>query len=169
MYINPEELLSMYCLWCSNENYYQDHSNKNEVWKCPQNMASCIKPKKKARISDLDFTNHFLKLNEFMRLINDDDEIVFSSKQKSSSRANASSKRTSYFGVSKNGPNWQSLISINKKKTYVGTFMTEREAGEAFDFYSMLLHRSGALTNFSYTKAQIERLILRFSYLLNED
>ena len=132
-------------------------------------MASCIKPKKKARISDLDFTNHFQKLNEFVRLIKDNEEIVFSGKQKSSSRANASSKRTSYFGVSKNGPNWQTLISINKKKTYVGTFMTEREAGEAFDFYSILLNKSGALTNFSYTKSQIERLILRFCYLLNQD
>ena len=132
-------------------------------------MVTCIKPKKKARISDLDFTDHFQKLKEFMGLINDNNEVVFSGKQKSSSRANTSSKRTSYFGVSKNGPNWQSLISINKKKTYVGTFMTEREAGEAFDFYSMLLHRSGALTNFSYTKSQIERLILRFSYLLNQD
>ena len=132
-------------------------------------MASCIRPKKKARVSDLDFTNHFQKLKDFVRQINDDNKILFSGKQKSSSRANASAKRTSYFGVNKNGPNWQSLISINKKKTYVGTFMTEREAGEVFDFYSMLLHRSGALTNFSYTKSQIERLILRFCYLLKED
>ena len=132
-------------------------------------MATCIKPKKKARISDLDFTNHFIKLKEFLRLIDENNEVVFSGKQKSSSRANASSKWTSYFGVSKNGPNWQSLISINKKKTYVGMFMTELEAGEAFDFYSMLLHRSGAFINFSYTKSQIERLILRFSYLLIQD
>ena len=72
----------MYCLWISHKNSYQDHSNDNEVWKCPRNMASCIKPKKKARISDLDFTNHFQKLKEFVRLINDDDEIVFSGKQK---------------------------------------------------------------------------------------
>ena len=121
--------------------------------------------KNKSKISDINLENHLQKLIEFVRQIDDDNKVVFSGKQKSVTRANASIKRTSYFGVSKNGPNWQTLISISKKKTYVGTFATEREAGAAFDFYSMLLHRSRALTNFKYTKRQIEDLISHFNYL----
>ena len=61
--------------------------------------------------------------------------LIFNSKSKSSNRINASLKQTSYIGVSKNGPNWQSLITINKKKTYIGTFMTEKEAAKAYNYY----------------------------------
>jgi hypothetical protein len=54
-----------------------------------------------------------------------------------------------------NGDNWQALITINKKKTYLGTFLTEKEGALVFDFYSILLHSLDARTNFFYTKQNI--------------
>ena len=77
---------------------------------------------------------------------------------------NASLKQTSYIGVSKNGPNWQSLIAINKKKTYIGTYMTEIEAAQAYDFYCMLLYSINAKTNFRYTKLEVIDLISTFKH-----
>ena len=161
--IDLKELESIYCLcdvnhWSSSEQL----SDMSKFWCCSRTPCKESKRKNKGKILSINFEKHFQKLIEFARQIDDDNEFVFSGKQKLATRANASTKRTSYFGVSKNGPNKQTLISIIKNKTYVGTFATESEAGAAFDFYSMLLHRSRALTNFTYTKEQIENLIERF-------
>ena len=97
----------------------------------------------------------------------DNDSTIYFGRLKAKTRANASAKRTSYYGVSKNGPHWQSLISINKKKTYVGTFMTEKEAAEAYDFYSMVLKCETAQTNFSYTKEKAQQLVSKYSHLID--
>ena len=70
-----------------------------------------------------------------------------------------SNRRSAYIGVFKNGPNWQSLISIDKKKTYIGTYLTEIEAARAFDYYSILLHGLTAVTNLDYSKRDILELI----------
>ena len=96
-----------------------------------------------------------------------DNSIIFFRKYKSLNRVNRSLKRTSYFGVSKNGPNWQTLITINKKKTYVGTFMTEKEAAKVYDFYSMVLKCEVAKTNFNYTKNQALELVNKYEYLID--
>ena len=74
-------------------------------------------------------------------------------------RKDVSSRRSSYIGVSKNGPNWQSMISINKRKSYIGTFSSQQEAAEAFDYYSVLIHGGSAKTNYSYTKNQLMTLV----------
>lgn len=65
------------------------------------------------------------------------------------------STRSKFIGVSRNGKSWQSLISIRKRKTYIGTFDLERHAGLAFDFYSILLCGLSAVTNFSYTREDV--------------
>ena len=168
MICNMEDLTTKYC-FCE-LNAYPDpeqHIDLSNMWNCSVNQNNNTKPRKSSRISLISLYKNLYKL---VNLINSfDDGLVFFGKQKSSGRANASAKRTSYYGVSKNGPNWQTLISINKKKTYVGTFMTEREAGEAYDFYSILLNGSKALTNFSYTKSQVSSLITKFSHLVDHD
>ena len=72
-----------------------------------------------------------------------------------------STRRSAYIGVSKNGPNWQAMISAEKMKSYIGTYVSEIEAAEMFDLYSLLVHGFSAKTNFSYSKAGIIDLISR--------
>ena len=87
--------------------------------------------------------------------------IVIHGKTKSERKAN-SNRRSNFIGVSKNGPNWQSMISIQKRKAYIGTYQTEREAAMAFDFHSILIHNLDAKTNFSYSKSMISSMIMNF-------
>ena len=89
--------------------------------------------------------------------------ILIAGKKKAESKVGPlSSKRSSFIGVSRNGPHWQALITINKKKTYIGSYKTEVDAAVAFDFYSILLHYFGAKTNCSYTKDNIVEMIWNF-------
>ena len=87
--------------------------------------------------------------------------IIIHGKAKVERRAN-SRRRSDYIGVSKNGPNWQSMISIQKKKIYIGTYQNEREAAIAFDFYSILIHHFDAKTNFNYSKSIIMEMLINF-------
>ena len=73
-----------------------------------------------------------------------------------------SSRRSHYTGVFKNGDNWQALISIQKRKAYIGTYANELEAAKAFDFYSILLNNITATTNFYYTKKDIIGMVENF-------
>lgn len=82
--------------------------------------------------------------------------------KKKAERKALSSRRSNYIGVSKNGPNWQAMISICKKKAYIGTYQSEREAGFAFDFYSILIHAMDAKTNLSYSKEDILKMVKSF-------
>ena len=54
------------------------------------------------------------------------------------------------------------MISVDKRKSYIGTYVSELEAAQAFDFYSLLIHGFSAKTNFSYSKVDIIGLINRF-------
>jgi hypothetical protein len=77
-------------------------------------------------------------------------------------RKNLSDRRSTFIGVSRNGPNWQAMISINKRKSYIGTFSWQKEAAYAFDYYSLLIHGLAAKTNFTYTKDELMGLIMKF-------
>ena len=79
-------------------------------------------------------------------------------KTKSNRTVTTSKNRSRFIGVSKNGPNWQALISVNKKKMYVGTYDTEVGAAKAFDMFSLILNKLSAVTNFSYTRPEILNL-----------
>ena len=69
-------------------------------------------------------------------------------KNTSGKRRNSSGRRSKYIGVSKNNQNWQVLITVANSKKYIGTFLTEKEAAIAYDFYSIALHGAKATTNF---------------------
>lgn len=106
-----------------------------------------------------------LKIHELVETLNmavsDPNTIVIFGKKKNERKAN-SLRRSNFIGVSKNGPNWQAMISILKRKAYIGTFTDEQEAGLAFDFYSILIHKLDAKTNYNYTKAQIMEMLYSF-------
>ena len=104
-------------------------------------------------------------MQELLYLLNyslwDSSMIIIHGKIKIERKAN-SKRRSDFIGVSKNGPNWQSMISILKKKIYIGTYQHEREAAIAFDFYSILIHHFNAKTNFSYSKSMIMEMFINF-------
>ena len=90
------------------------------------------------------------------------EKIILEGKSKASRCADNSFRRSMYIGVSRNGPNWQALISINRRKTYIGTFTTQLEAARAFDKYSIILNNLTAITNFNYTKKELVELISEY-------
>ena len=73
------------------------------------------------------------------------------------------SRSSNYFGVSRNGENWQALIKCGKIKKYVGTFGSEREAAISYDFYAIWLHLSKAKTNFTYDSQLIIEMIQSYN------
>ena len=88
-----------------------------------------------------------------------DSESIVVGQARKIQRKYRSERRSSYIGVSKNGPNWQAMISSAKMKSYIGTYVSEFEAAEMFDLYSLLVNGFSAKTNFSYSKAGIIDLI----------
>uniref|UniRef100_A0A7S3N4K7 AP2/ERF domain-containing protein n=1 Tax=Euplotes harpa TaxID=151035 RepID=A0A7S3N4K7_9SPIT len=107
-----------------------------------------------------------LRLSEFINILNSmncDASSVVVLQKKKHDRRRASARRSRFIGVSKNGPSWQAMITVNRRKTYIGTYKTERDAAIAFDFYSMLVHRMEGKTNFSYTKEQLWQMVGNFS------
>ena len=88
-----------------------------------------------------------------------EDTIIINRKDKSAQAMHLSSRRSQYIGVFKNQNNWQALISINKRKTYIDTYSTEIEAAKAYDFYSILLNKLLAKTNFDYSKSEIISMV----------
>lgn len=75
-------------------------------------------------------------------------------KRVSSKRKNTfittANRKSIYRGVSKNGNQWQALITVRKKKIYIGTFPTEEEAARQYDLVALKNLGSEAKTNFSY-------------------
>ena len=68
-------------------------------------------------------------------------------------------KRTSkYRGVSKNGNQWQVLMMINKRKTYIGSYDSEAVAARIYDIISIKYRGIKARTNFKYTYNQIKKI-----------
>ena len=74
-----------------------------------------------------------------------------------------SGRRSRYIGVSKNGDNWQVLVNMGKFKKYIGTYVDEKEAAVAYDFYTICLHSTKAKTNFAYKKGMILDMINHYT------
>ncbi|CAI2371379.1 unnamed protein product [Moneuplotes crassus] len=108
------------------------------------------------------FNERVEALSQVVQAITSNTVLVSAKKKAQSRRGPISNKRSEYIGVSRNGPHWQSLITIKKRKTYIGSYRDERDAALAFDFYSLLLHSLSAKTNFDYTKEDISIMISNF-------
>ncbi|CAI2386805.1 unnamed protein product [Moneuplotes crassus] len=74
-----------------------------------------------------------------------------------------SKRRTRFTGVTKNSVNYQTLIVIGGKKTYVGSYPLEVDAAITFDFYSLMLHNDKAPTNFSWRAEDILEMLESFN------
>ncbi|CAI2380721.1 unnamed protein product [Moneuplotes crassus] len=85
--------------------------------------------------------------------------VARSAKSKNNTRLHKSGRRSSYIGVSKNGDVWQALIMIDSKKTYIGSYHTEKEAAMAYDFFSIVLKQLAAKTNFDYSLTLLKKMV----------
>ncbi|CAI2386241.1 unnamed protein product [Moneuplotes crassus] len=74
-----------------------------------------------------------------------------------------SKRRTRFTGVTKNSVNYQTLIVVRGKKTYVGSYPLEVDAAITFDFYSLMLHNDKAPTNFSWRAEDILEMMESFN------
>lgn len=102
------------------------------------NKCSNLPPRDRSKLS-LFAEQNLAKFRQILSEIPDDQLVLSYSKPKMASKTPYRSKRRSKFtGVFKNGHRWQTLVSIMKKKTYVGTFKTEIEAARVYDFYSFI-------------------------------
>lgn len=146
------EMLSQYC-FCKEEieeieSFLPSKSEKS--WE----QASVRRTRKRLILENFDFDQRVESLIRTLEDFPDSGEAIVTPKRKNI-RSDESVRRSNFIGVIKNGPNWQSLISINRRKTYIGTYLTQNEAARAFDIYSFLLHGLKASTNFPYTKSEI--------------
>lgn len=99
----------------------------------------------------------------FLSNFQDNSEIIVFGRDKPKSKPGPRSQtRSTFIGVTKNNKKWQALISIEYKKTYIGSYPTQIHAAVAFDFYSILLSKGEACTNFDYNKSQIMRMLKNF-------
>ena len=80
----------------------------------------------------------------------DDCKIIVHGSRKKNANVWRKNRRLAYTGVFENRDNWQSYISIKKRKTYLGTLSYQEEAAKTYDFYSKLLNRLAAKTNSDY-------------------
>ena len=114
---------------------------------------------KRRLLDTIDFQQNIEALLSTIKRVTNEGKVVVHGKRMSTARLLLSSRRSHYTGVFKNGDNWQALISIQKRKTYIGTYTNELEAAKVFDFYSILLNGITATTNFDYTKMDIVEMI----------
>ena len=161
-------LMNSYCFWNTALHYSWMCSTSKHIkdpWE--GTFTEEIKPiiwrsQKKLIIEKLDFDSNISTLLSEINGFIDDYKIIVQRRKKNSANVWRSNRRSVYTGVFKNGDNWQAFISIKKRKTYLGTFSNQEDAAKTFDFYSMLLNRLTAKTNFDYSKKEIMEMIEKF-------
>mmetsp|Transcript_10970 Transcript_10970/g.9704 ORF Transcript_10970/g.9704 Transcript_10970/m.9704 type:complete len:118 (-) Transcript_10970:21-374(-) len=70
-----------------------------------------------------------------------------------------SRRRSKFIGVLGSRTRWQSLINVGNKKTYIGTYKTEKQAALAYDIFALGMHFQDAKTNFTYNSENLIPLI----------
>lgn len=162
--LSQESMWELYC-FCdhpksSNTTKLQEVSEKDHGITLQKPVHT---DKKVLLIQKHNFPERAQKLLETLNEIYVGNSILIQARKKSESRTGyRSSRRSAYTGVSRNGPHWQALIAIRKRKTYIGSYEGEKDAAMAFDFYNILLNSLGARTNLSYTKDQIVEMICNY-------
>ena len=158
--IQEQQLLEQYCFWTHIE-HNKELANAQTVIPRRNNIKS-----KGNKVLLLKRNNFPLKADNLLQKIQTitiGDMVLVSAKKKAESKDGPlSNKRSSFIGVSRNGLHWQALITIEKRKTYIGSYECEKDAAVAFDFFSILLHSFTAKTNFSYTRNNIEEMIWNY-------
>ena len=118
-------------------------------------------PKRKPAILKFDFYDKVQQLISLLSMASmNEDEIIIHRKNKMKQRMRTfRGSRSRYIGVTLNKNSWQALISVGKKKTYIGSYPEEVLAAISFDFYSIVLQGLNASTNFDYTRRMVIDMI----------
>ena len=74
-----------------------------------------------------------------------------------------------YRGVSKNGSNWQVIMSSKDNKGYVGMYKTQEIAARIYDIVSIKNKGIKAKTNFEYDLHQIQNISEAYIDYKSED
>ena len=159
----PEYIFNEFCL-CDVGIHCQKYLWKaNSDSKLNQGFASRTNRK---TIDTYDFTTNIQALIKHLEPVLGT-SIVFTRATKKSQIWNArtiSKRRSKYTGVTKNSSNYQTLIVVNSRKIYVGSYPMEEYAAVTYDFYSLLLHGPKATTNFSYTPDDVMKMLEVYEY-----
>ena len=153
---DAQYLLKNYCLW------QQDLASTRENLSESIIVPKSLRCRKKNKLLKTRNTQHGLKrLQIILKNTVDRNQVVVhrSAKSRHSSKSSKSTRRSRYIGVSKNGDVWQSLIMIDKKKTYIGSYLSEDDAARSYDLYALILKHLSARTNFDYTLPQIRDMV----------
>ncbi|CAI2377608.1 unnamed protein product [Moneuplotes crassus] len=166
-----DDLLGKYCICDLSGSSTKEVSPKKEFIAAQNELK---RKNKKLCIEEIDFSDKILLLSSIVDgILNTQNQQVsrflIKSKRKpiTPKGKNSSSRRSKFIGVSKNGSSHQVLISVEGKKTYLGSFENEYEAAVTFDFYSILLHSVEAKTNFSYTAQDVQEMIHSYKVYKN--
>lgn len=144
------------------ENMLQSVFNGFCLWDMPKNKVQKSTGAKSGRsIDSYDFSQNIARLYNILSKHQCLSEWIIRpyKKSRASNSKRVSKRRSKYIGVTRNSRNYQALIVINGKKTYIGSYESELEAAKVFDWYSILLHAKKATTNFSYSGDDIVNLI----------
>ena len=156
-YCNEQSFMSSF-----NTNEIVPYSCRISIDSSPMITLTSNQANKAKNLDTIDFETNIDSLLSTLKMVMNEKKVLVYGRNKIVRRHLASIRRSQYIGVFKNGDNWQALISIHKRKTYIGTYVNEIDAAKVFDFYSILKNRFTATTNFNYTKRKIIEMIENF-------
>ena len=128
----------------------ENNSKENNLNK-KDDLSNSIKIKKNNKLI---YMNKFLIKPKFKN-----NDVVVEKKKRSSI----------YRGVSKNGNNWQVIISSKYNKGYIGVFKTQEIAARIYDIISIKNKGIKAKTNFKYDIHQIQNISESYIDYKSED
>lgn len=81
------------------------------------------------------------RLKAYLSTIQDSDEaIIYRDYKKPLTTTSYSQRRSNFIGVFRNGFSWQAIISLNRRKKYLGSYNTQKSAARTFDFFSLVIN-----------------------------
>ncbi|CAI2373797.1 unnamed protein product [Moneuplotes crassus] len=142
----------------SNEQSYESEMQLRSQSRDGRTKAGKPIKERKRRNAEVNCTKQLLHI---LKLI--DNNVFTGLKARSKSpdcrtKSHNQDRGSKYIGVSKNGNNWQVLITMNKHKTYLGTF-TKIQAALVYDFHSIAFNGAKAKVNFTYTADCVRDMI----------
>ena len=149
--------LSSFCIW---NDAQSEIKNKHLEY----DPVSLNLPRSRLAIEKIDFNGKVQQLISLLSIpsINKDDVLIHRKSKMGQRMRPLREYKSRFIGVTLNKNSWQALISIDMKKTYIGSYPEEIFAAISYDFYSILVKGLKAATNFDYTRTMIIDMVDNF-------
>jgi hypothetical protein len=138
---------------CSKKKFFNVLQDTNPKKKLNKRNVLDIESKNEIRVlknNKVVYVNtYLLNSKSSLRNIKKLNKIVFIERNK---------RKSQYRGVSKNGYQWQVLMSINNNKYYLGSYPSEELAARIYDIVAIKNRGLKARTNFVYNNNQIKKI-----------